>query len=302
MKQVLVIANPAASRGGAVKALEKVRKLIREHDDCCSFDFMVTENPLHATELAKTHARDYDLVAAFGGDGTVNEVANGMVGGNTPLAIIPYGTGNDFARSAGVPLDIKSAMDLLCQGSAAPIDVGFVNGRYFVNAVGIGFDGRANYEAERIKWLRGPPAILLAIFRTMRYWDSVPMTLKVDDQTISRSTYLVDIGNGPFIGGGLRLTPDARLDDHKLSVCHVADIPPLKIILNFGRLKTGTIGKLPEVTHLSGSIVTVESELPMPVHVDGEVMGLDIEKLDLRVLPSALQLVRNLPPEEPTRT
>ncbi len=293
MKQVLIIANPAASRGGAVKALEKVRKLTREHQDCCSFDFMVTEYPQHATELARTHARDYDLVAAFGGDGTVNEVVQCLVGGNTPLAVIPYGTGNDYARSAGIPLALDAAIDLLCQGETVPTDVGFVNGRYFVNAVGIGFDGRANYEAEQIKWLRGPLAILLAIFRTMRYWKAVPMTLTVDGQTISRTTYLVDIGNGPYIGGGLKLTPAARVDDGMLSVCHVGDISSLKIILNFGRLKTGTIGILPEVTQLTGSNITVVSELPMPVHVDGEVLGLDVHNLDLRILPGAIQLVRN---------
>ncbi|UCH63896.1 MAG: diacylglycerol kinase family lipid kinase [Fidelibacterota bacterium] len=293
MKQVLVIANPAASRGGAVKALVKVRKLAKAHKDCCDFDFMVTENPLHATELARTHARDYDLVAAFGGDGTVNEVVQGLVGGNTPLAVIPFGTGNDFARSAGIPIGLEEAIGVLCRGTPAPIDLGFVNGRYFVNATGIGFDGRANYEAEQITWLKGPPAILLAIFRTLRYWKAVPMTLAVDGQTISSVSYLVGIGNGPFIGGGLKLTPDARVDDGKLSVCHVADISPLKVILNFGRLKTGTIGKLSEVTHLSGANIIVESELPMPVHVDGEVQGLDIHKLDIRILPKAIQLVRN---------
>ena len=294
LKQVLVIANPAASRGGVVKALVKVRKLTREHKDCCEFDFMVTEDPLHATELARTHARDYDLVVAFGGDGTVNEVVQGLVGGNTPLAVIPYGTGNDFARSAGIPLKLDAAIDLLCQGAATLCDAGFVNGRYFVNAVGIGFDGRANYEAGKIRWLRGPPALLLAIFRTMMYWKAVHMTLTVDDQNISRTTYLIGISNGPFIGGGLKLNPAARINDGKLSVCHVADIAPLKIIINFGRLKTGTIDKLEEVTQLSGAHVTVESELPMPVHVDGEVLGLEIHKLDLRILPGAIQLVRNL--------
>ena len=294
MKQVLVIANPAASRGGAIKALVKVRKLTSEHRDCCDFDFMVTENPQHATELARTHARDYDLVAAFGGDGTVNEVVQGLVGGSTPLAVIPFGTGNDFARSAGIPIGLEAAMGVLCQGTATPCDAGLVNGRYFVNAVGIGFDGRANYEAGKIRWLRGPLAILLAIFRTMRYWKAVPMTLTVDGQTVSCTTYLVDIGNGPFVGGGLKLTPAARIDDGKLSVCHVADILPLKIILNFGRLKTGTADKLNEVTIFSGSNITVESERPMPVHVDGEVLGLDIHRLDLRIFPGAIRLVRNI--------
>ncbi|UCH09100.1 MAG: diacylglycerol kinase family lipid kinase [Fidelibacterota bacterium] len=292
MKQILVIANPAASRGGAVKALDKVQRLTKEHQDCCSFDFMVTENPDHATELARSHAKDYELVVGFGGDGTINEIAQGLVGSDTPLAVIPFGTGNDFARSAGIPLDLKEAIDLICQGSAEPCDVGFVNGKYFVNAVGIGFDGRANYEAAQIRWLRGPLVILVAIFRTMWNWDAVPMTLTIDNETISKSTYLIGIGNGPFIGGGLQLTPDARIDDQMLHVCHVEDISPFKIIANFPRLKTGTINKLPEVTLHSGSIITIDSEQPMPVHVDGEVLGLDIYKLDLRLLPAALQVVR----------
>ncbi|UCD38433.1 MAG: diacylglycerol kinase family lipid kinase [Fidelibacterota bacterium] len=293
MKQVLVIANPAASRGGALRALEKVQRHIRQYQDCCNFDFMITVNPNHATDLAKAHAKDYDLVVAFGGDGTVNEVAQGLVGGNTPLAVIPFGTGNDYARSAGIPLGLDPALELACTGTYTPCDVGFVNGRYFVNAVGIGFDGRANYEAEQIRWLRGPMVILLAIFRTMWNWDAVPMTLTIDNQTISKSTYLIGIGNGPFIGGGLQLTPEARIDNGILHVCHVEDISPFKIIANFSKLKTGTIDKLSEVALYTGSTVVIESEQPMPVHVDGEVLGLDVHKLDLRILPSALQVIRN---------
>jgi len=118
------------------------------------------------------------------------------------------------------------------------------------------------------------------------------MNITIDHQTISGPSYLVGIGNGPSIGGGLKLTPDARLDDQKLHVCHVDDISPFKIILNFSKLKTGAINKLKEVTLYSGSTITVESEKPMPVHVDGEVLGLDVYKLDLRILPAAIQVVR----------
>lgn len=292
MKQILVIVNPAASRGGVIKALEKVRSLTREHKDYCSFDFMITENPEHATELTRSHASEHDVVAAFGGDGTVNEVVQGLVGSTTPLALIPFGTGNDFARSAGIPLNLESAINLICRGTASPCDVGFVNGRYFINAVGIGFDGRTNYEAGQIRWLRGPLAILLAILRTMRYWKAVPMIVTVDNEVISGTTYLVDIGNGSSVGGGLKLTPQARINDGILSVCHVGNISPMKIIMNFGRLKNGTVEEMQEVSIYYGSNITVESEMPMPVHVDGEVLGLEVKHLDLRILPAAIQLVR----------
>ena len=118
------------------------------------------------------------------------------------------------------------------------------------------------------------------------------MTLRVDDETISGLTYLIGIGNGPSVGGGLHLTPNVRVDDGKFEVCHVADISPLKIILNFPRLKAGTIDKLDEVTMLTGKSVVIESEQPLPVHVDGEVLGLEIRKLELQLLPAALQVVR----------
>ncbi len=293
MRQALVIANPAASRGGVAKQLVKMKRLTGEYAAVCSFDFMVTENPLHATELARVNAPNYDLVVAFGGDGTINEVANGLMGGDTPLGVIPFGTGNDFARGAGIPLGLKPALELVCRGTPLPTDVGIVNGRYFVNAVGIGFDGRTNYEASKIKGLKGPLVILVAIFRTMRFWQAVPMTLTVDGESLSGPSYLVGIGNGPSIGGGLKLTPQARLDDGQLSVCRAADIPPWKILLNFPRLKSGTMHKLKEVTMLSGSKITVESEQPLPVHVDGEVLGLELTRLDLEIQPSALRIVRN---------
>lgn len=297
MKQILVIANPAASRGGVTKQLIKMKKLTGEYAAICSFDFMVTENPLHATELARVNAPNYDLVVAFGGDGTINEVVNGLVEGDTPLGVIPFGTGNDFARSAGIPLGLRPALELVCRGTPLPTDVGIVNGRYFVNAVGIGFDGRTNYEASKIKGLKGPLVILVAIFRTMRFWQAVPITLTVDGQSISGPAYLIGIGNGPSVGGGLKLTPQARLDDGRLSVCHAADIAPWKILLNFPRLKSGTMYKLKEVTMLSGSKITVESEQPLPVHVDGEVLGLDLTRIELEILPAALMVVRNLVPD-----
>ncbi|MFC1480695.1 diacylglycerol/lipid kinase family protein [Candidatus Neomarinimicrobiota bacterium] len=293
MSDILVIANPAASRGGATKALVRLRGMTKKYEALHSFDFMVTENPKHATKLTKMHSDDYDIVAAFGGDGTINEVAQGLVGSNTPMGVLPYGTGNDFARSAGIPLDLSTALDLLCNGLAVPTDLGRVNDEYFVNAVGIGFDGRANYEASKINWLKGDLVFLVAIFKTIRYWQATPMTIAVDGSTSTKTSYLVGIGNGWSVGGGLMLTPDAQVDDGLLHVCHVSDIGPLKIMLNFGKLKQGTLGTLDEVALSSGKTVIVDSELPLPVHVDGEVLGLDITHLELQSYPGALNVIRS---------
>ncbi len=292
MSDILVIANPVASRGGATKALVKLRAMTKQYT-MHSFDFMVTENPQHATRLVKMHADDYDIVAAFGGDGTMNEVAQGLVGSNTPMGVLPFGTGNDFARSAGIPLGMATALELVCTGKAVPTDVGRVNDTYFVNAVGIGFDGRANYEASKITRLKSDLVFLVAIIKTIRYWKATPMTISVDGIKSTKTSYLVGIGNGWSVGGGIKLTPDARVDDGLIHVCHVSDIGPLKIFMNYGKLKKGTLADLDEVELSSGKTVIVDSEKPLPVHVDGEVLGLDITHLELQSYPGALSVIRS---------
>ena len=291
MKKILVIANPAAARGGVVKSLEKVRKLVRSHEPDVSFDFVVTDNPNHATNLAKVHAGEYDIVAAMGGDGTINEVAQAMVGSEQPFGVIPHGTGNDFVRSIGIPRDHRKAVELLCHGRTKRVDLGRVNGRFFVNAMGIGFDGRANYESLTVNPRWGPLIIPIAILRTLRFWKSTTMTMIINGETIRQPTYLIGIGNGWSVGGGLQLTPQAVLDDELLDVTHVGDISRLKIIFNLWRLKNGSLGELAEVSLHRSNKISISSDHPLPVHVDGEVLGLDVKQLDIQLFPAALNVI-----------
>ena len=115
------------------------------------------------------------------------------------------------------------------------------------------------------------------------------MTVEVDGVSHSATSYLVAVGNGNSIAGGLKLTPDAELTDGKLHICHAGDLTRTKIIVNFPRLKSGTIGKLSEVEHYIGQEVTITSNDPLPVHVDGEIFGMDITRLDIKVLPGKIQ-------------
>ncbi len=297
MKRILVIVNPAAARGGAGLALKKIKVLTAHHKECCSYDFLVTVRRGHATELARENASRYDLVAVLGGDGTINEIVNGMVESGTSLGVIPHGTGNDFVRSAGIPRNPRAAIDLLCRGEPEPIDLGVVNGRYFVNAVGIGFDGRANYEVEKITWIKGSLVFIIAILKTMWSWKAAPVTLTIDGAMVAeptQPTYLVGIGNGWSIGGGLKLTPQARLNSNTLHVIHITDINPLKILFNFIRLITGSIEKLKEVTVYTGRKIRVDSEWPLPAHADGEVLGVGLRSLEVELLPAALKVVRKI--------
>ncbi len=294
MKRILVITNPAAAHGGVEKVFDKVQRLTTAHGDCCTFEFVLTERPGHATELTREKASAYDLVAVFGGDGTINEVANGLAGGNTPMGVIPNGTGNDFARSAGIPRNHRAAIKLLCKGTPKPIDMGVANGRYFTNSVGIGFEGQANYESAQITRIKGSIVFIVGILKTMLSWKAAPVTLTVDGQTMARPddlTYMVGISNGWAIGGGMKLNPKARLDSNTLHVIRIADINPLKIVFNFLRLFTGTIEKLKEVSSRAGADIEIISNRPLPVHVDGEMLGMDITRLEVQVLPESLEVV-----------
>ncbi len=211
------------------------------------------------------------------------------------MGVIPNGTGNDFARSAGIPRNHRAAIELLCKGTPEPIDLGVANGRYFTNAVGIGFEGQANYEAAQITRIKGSLVFILSILKTMWSWKAAPVTLIVDGQTIAHPdnpTYLVGIGNGWSIGGGMKLNPKAQLNSSVLHVAHVADINPLKIVFNFLRLFSGSLEKLKEVSSCTGADIEIISRRPLPVHVDGEMLGMTITRLAVQVLPESLPVVR----------
>ena len=306
VKRVLIIANPAAGSGRSGKIIKRARGLAAKHPACCAHDFRLTESAGHGLEIARAEGANFELVVALGGDGTVNETVQGLMQASNPdepavgavgrpvFGLIPVGTGNDFARSAGIGRSLKAAFDRFCQGVPVFCDVGRVNGRYFINGLGIGFDGQANYESTLITGVRGTLRYLVAIVRTLGTWRAISMTLSVGDHPpVTQPTYLIAVGNGSSVGGGLKLTPNARLDDGTLHICHVGAITPFKVVRNFLRLKTGTLDKLNEVSMFSGPNIVITSDHPLPVHVDGEVLGLDLHRLEISVLPAALQVLGN---------
>ncbi len=138
---------------------------------------------------------------------------------------------------------------------------------------------------------------ILAVLKTMWTWKAAPVTLIIDGQTIAHPddpTYLVGIGNGWSIGGGMKLNPDARLDSNTLHLTRVADINPLKIVFNFLRLFSGTINRLKEVSSWAGTNIEILSRRPLPAHVDGEMLGMDITRLEVQLMPESLEVVRKL--------
>ena len=258
------------------------------------FEFHFTKERNHATELVKEIGSKFDVIVSVGGDGTINEIVNGMPELNKPMGILPIGTGNDFARSCSMEVgNLESAVDVLLAHDIKKIDVGEVNGRRFVNVMGLGFEGRANDIGKMLPFLHGTPKYLLAIGATYLTYKRMPLKVKFNDLVIDEKVFLLSIGNGWNVGGGLKLTPKAKLDDGVFDVGYLQNITRFRILQVFSKLYDGTIDTVEEVEMYQTKALTIESDLPIPAHIDGESFDPVQKKFKVRIIPGAQEIIGN---------
>ena len=289
--RLLIVVNPKAAKGKTLKKFPRLESLLNASG--VEYDVQWTEGPGHATAIAEEKRDKFDVVVAFGGDGTVNELINGLVGSDTPLGVLPSGNGNDFARSCRIPLSIEKALKTVFRNEAKKIDLGLTRNQFFGNAVGVGFDAFTSKESRKIKRLRGTLMYIWAVLKSLSKYEALPMRIELDDDTIEESTYLVAIGNGWSIGGGLQLTPDAVLDDGEFHVCHVGDISSMKVVRNFLKLINGKINDVEEVSMYTSRHVKITSEVPLPIHIDGEIPEEDIKEIEIELAPESVYVLGN---------
>jgi YegS/Rv2252/BmrU family lipid kinase len=238
---------------------------------------------------------------AVGGDGTFNEVLNGLMqAGRKPdatvLGIVPIGTGNDMAYGAGLPLDWQLACQIIARGSTRVVDVGQVkadneDALFFGNGVGIGFDAIVNIESRKMKRLRGFLLYFVALMKTLiAYYHAPVVTIDVDGAVMVQSSLMVSIMNGRRFGGGFYMTPDATMDDGRFDVCVTGKVARPKMVGFVPRFMRGTHITDHRVTMSQGSRITVSIETPWAAHVDGEIYGVGARKLEVELLPQRLRI------------
>ncbi|HEX6370161.1 MAG TPA: diacylglycerol kinase family protein [Longimicrobium sp.] len=291
-----VILNPAAGRGAAAR----VRGIVERGLAQAGADFTVVETARrgHAAELAEAAARDgWPAVAAVGGDGTVHEVVNGLMraadgGPSVPLGIVGVGSGNDFARLAGVPDDAVWAVRRMTEAEPRAVDVGRVGDEWFSNGVGIGLDARVAIEVDRRRRFRGMAMYLHALAGVLRAFRPPHMTVELDGERVADGPMtLVTIGNGGRHGGGFWICPDARIDDGVLDVCTCDGLGTLGILGFLPRVMRGThTGAACVHMHLARR-VRVTSPDPLPVHADGEIIADDARELNIEIHPGRLRVL-----------
>lgn len=300
MATAKLICNPTAGRGQAGRLLSDVRAFLQHQG--VETDLALTRSAREATTLAsQAVATGFPLIIAMGGDGTLQEVGQGLIdaqpGTNETrsaacLGVIPVGTGNDFAKMLAATPDWRAACTRIAAGKTRRVDVGRINGRVFLNNVGIGFDAQVGIEAQKIQWLRGQAVYLAALARNMLLSYRTPeVSVYLDDEQVNQSITLLTIGNGRCSGGGFWLTPQAEVDDGYFDICLVRGLSKLQMLALVPKAMQGTHVTAEPVRMTRARKIAITSADPLPVHADGEILYTDAHELTVELLPAALAVV-----------
>lgn len=299
-----LIVNPVSGRGHTIKMLPVIESKLKEAG--LDYGTVVTERPWHAALLAEQAVYDgFDTVVAVGGDGTSNEVINGLMaakknGKNAVMGVLSVGRGNDFAFGAGVPTDCDNACRALSDYHTRRIDIGWVKGglvpegRYFGNGVGIGFDAVVGFESLKVRPLTGFIGYLVAALRTIYlYFDAPEVIVQLDGETLQQNALMVSIMNGKRMGGGFMMAPDGNSEDGYLNICLVDQVTRPEIFRLIPRFMKGTQFGHPAVKAIKTSQISVTglNGASLPAHADGETVNLDGKHLEIRILPQELELI-----------
>jgi diacylglycerol kinase (ATP) len=215
-----------------------------------------------------------------------------MVFSDTPLGIIPGGTGNDFVKALGIPCRLERAVDVLLAGRVRRIDVGKINTTYFANNAGFGFDAAVNRATCSDRRGRGGLSLYLrALVRTLGRYRPVRLTITLNNRTWEQETFLLSVGNGTTCGGGFKLTPHARLDDQLLDVTLVQPLPLASLLRHFPKVFLGAIDRVSYARTERTAMLTIQSAGPVPVHVDGEIFPESETVYELSVVPRSLNVI-----------
>ncbi len=304
MTKYMLIVNPISGRGSGLKHKSLIENFFNANK--LEYDLILTERPGHALELAQNAvAQGYDIVVAAGGDGTCNEVINGILTGKNvenrkpSMGVLPVGRGNDFAYSMGVASDFDEACAHFLHPTVKMIDVGkvtggvFPQGRYFGNGVGIGFDAVVGFEALKLKFLTGFPSYIVAALKTIFLYFKAPrLQLDLDDQQITDRFLMVSVMNGIRLGGGFFIAPKGDPTDGKFSLCLVNAMGKFATFPMVLKFMKGTHESDPSVRMLSCSTLKVTAiDGKIPCHADGETVCEEGSTIEIQLIPAALEMV-----------
>ena len=285
-RKILFIINPVAGKGKAKKVKDLILENIPLQYDTPGFLF--TRYAGHALELSRDKATSYDVVVAVGGDGTMNEVANGLLVTDTIFGMIPMGSGNGLARHLKIPMDTDKALKILFEGKTRNVDTVRVNQKHFFNVAGVGFDAWiASLFATEDK--RGLLKYIRIIAKEFFHSPTKKYTVVVDGETKEVNAMWISFANSPQYGNNAVISPRSVIDDGMFEVCIIKKFPVVYVPVFIWRLFTRSLHKSRYVEIISCKNVFLEQEDSL-VHLDGEPVILG-NTLDISIHPSSLKMV-----------
>jgi YegS/Rv2252/BmrU family lipid kinase len=253
----------------------------------------MTKYPGHATELASVYSKTGNhRIYSVGGDGTLNEVLNGMAGSGCSLASIPAGSGNDFIKSFCVDTSLKNIIARTVEGTGKLIDIASANGKLYANISSVGFDAQVVYNTMKYKTLpliTGKMAYTLGILSAIKKSASKALDINMDGKRIQTQALLLAAGNGRFYGGGKMALPEADMTDGLLDICLVDKVSRLKILALFPKYIKGKHGALKMVHFYKCRKVVIRSEEPIAMNIDGEISV--VNKAEFEIKPKGLNFI-----------
>ncbi|MBA4393083.1 MAG: lipid kinase [Desulfobacca sp.] len=298
----VMIVNPASANGSTGRRWSRNKPMLEK--ELPSFEAWQTTHPGHACELAqKALGLGYTTIAVHGGDGTINEVINGLLSKNESefqLALLPNGTGADLVRTLGISHGLQKAARQARCGSGNRLDIGQVHfvdlegkpaQRYFINVTDVGFGGDlVRYVNSHSKWLGGKLSFLQGLLVTLFRYRNKRIYLAIDGQEKFevRASSIV-VANGQYFGGGMWVAPEARLNDGIFEVVIVGDVSKMDVLANIKRLYQGTLAEHPKVNISKAKTIELTSDEEVLIDLDGELVG----RLPARfqILPQKLSVI-----------
>jgi len=303
LKKTLIIVNPKSGKGNGEKALPQIKSFLKQNN--IQSEIAVTERHLHATEITKSNYLNYDKIIGVGGDGTLNEIVNGIDFSSEPqieLGVIPVGSGNDFARMLNLSKSVNENLELIFNHAPViKVDVGEIKFKEkggknekmhkFLNGLGVGFDAYVAYINQHTKNFSGLVSYVYAVIKALINLEDMPVRIKLNNSIILGEKLLLAIGNGKTHGGGFYLNPDAEINDEILDLTVIEKLKKLQVIRKlplalFNRLETAK-----EVSMYKFKDVEIEIEKPYFVHTDGEIISEKISSLSVKCLPKVLNVI-----------
>lgn len=304
MTRYKIILNPTSGSGHGKGANERIKRLFDNYR--LDYELTTTEQPWHAVDLTIDAVESgFDIIVAAGGDGTVNEVINGLMQakslgiGTASLGVLCVGRGNDFAGGVGIPSNLDQAVQVLAAKHQKRIDIGQVftddkpEGRYFGNCVGVGFDAMGTIQVAKLPRLGGILSYLIAIIQTIYIYYKAPLIrVEYAEESILQRSLLVSIMNGHRLGGGFKMAPNADLTDGLFDLCICSNAGKARIFALIPHFMRGTHASQPEVRTSQGNDIRIEAiEGTLPVQTDGEILCVDGKSIHVKNLPLQLEVI-----------